>query len=74
MRKGKNRFGGGNGGEPAAKRQAAGSDEGIVVAEVSPPSPVLSYRPKSPNSSNCRTLTQWIASVLAGWVLVDIEE
>lgn len=50
MWKGKKRFGGGSGGEPAAKRQAAGddgpsesADEGIVVAEVTPPTPVLSY-------------------------------
>ncbi|WVZ75054.1 hypothetical protein U9M48_023148 [Paspalum notatum var. saurae] len=42
MWKGKKRFGGGAGGEPAAKRQAAGEDgpsesegDGIVVAEIS---------------------------------------
>jgi hypothetical protein len=52
MWKGKKRFGGGGSGsgEPAAKRQAAGGDgpsdsgeEGIVVAEVSPPIEVLPY-------------------------------
>jgi hypothetical protein len=46
MWKGKKRFGGG--GEPAVKRQAAGDpsesgDEGMIVAEVSPPTEVLSY-------------------------------
>lgn len=46
----KKRFGGGSGGEPAAKRQAGGddgpsesADEGIVVAEVPAPTPVLYY-------------------------------